>query len=105
MNRSKSVDWIDCFGEAIENAENGNQWMDTDFWIWMMLVADRLIRERPEICERVQPALQTLAQTYDQQPAHDGLRGMLTVIKEANGAVASPSGWFPKAGHVTGLGD
>lgn len=87
MYRSQSADWVECLGDAIENAEITNQWMDNEFWAWMMLVVNRLVRDKPEIGDQMQPELQTLAQTYVQQPVRDGLRGMLTAIRAGKGDV------------------
>ena len=95
MYRSESADWVDCLGEAIENAESGNQWMDNRFWLWMIFVVYRLVRDRPEIGDQIQPALHALAHTYDRHPVHDGLQGMLTTISEANRSVVLASDISP----------
>jgi hypoxanthine-guanine phosphoribosyltransferase len=80
MYRSRSPDWVDCLGDAIKNS--ANEWMDNDFWARMVLVVYRLVHDRPEIGDQIKPVLQTLAQTYDNHPAHEGLQGMVTAISE-----------------------
>jgi Orotate phosphoribosyltransferase len=91
MNRSRSTDWIDCLDDAIRSAESNNQWMDSKFWAWMMQVAYRLLRDRPEIGAWMESTFQALSQNYDREPIHNGLQGMLTVITNAQKPVVTES--------------
>ncbi len=82
LSREGSSAWIDCLHEAIPRAARSGNWMDDRFWAWMICKTHHLVRERPELADRLRGGLAALVADYDNTPVSMGLQGMLATVSK-----------------------
>lgn len=76
LTQAGSVAWLDSLEDAIVRINRSN-WMNEQFWAWMVYSVYRVIKGDPGVGPDVRARLRPLVNSYDDTLAQRGLRGML----------------------------